>query len=85
MVEIGIGISLICFSVSSAIKQNIAVQLAALEVQSRFMRNSTDTARFIDTPKSTVQGFVVDLSCASLGNITDEVISFFNRILHIEY
>lgn len=53
--------------------QKISIELSRQNVQSRFIRNLKMNWTLIDTPKNTIQGFVVDLRCMPLENIFNKV------------
>lgn len=57
-------------------QQEIAVELADWDVQSRFINNITLNWTLIDTPRNTQQGFIIDLRCLRLSDV-------FNKVLNI--
>lgn len=44
--------------------------------QTRFLQNAANGSRTVDTPKNTVQGFVIDLSCSRSFNVYQQVNNF---------
>lgn len=65
-------ISFILF-ICAAKNLEITYELSRFNIQSRFISNFTRIMRLIDTPQSSIQGFVVDLSCNNFEKIFTNV------------
>lgn len=66
-------------------EQSISLELAAFNVQTRFMSNLTDNEKLLDVPMGTIHAFVVDVTCTALEIMSDKVILIYFVVLLVYF